>query len=53
MILTLLYPMNFGWARNDRRDSFDRIMIAQAMVEEMPFLSVDKVFDLYPIERVW
>jgi PIN domain nuclease of toxin-antitoxin system len=38
---------------NEHRDPFDRITIAQAMVEEMPFLSADKVFDLYPIERVW
>jgi PIN domain nuclease of toxin-antitoxin system len=38
---------------NEHRDPFDRIMIAQAMVEEMPFLSADKIFDLYPIERIW
>lgn len=38
---------------NQHRDPFDRIMIAQAIVEEMPFLSADKIFDLYPIERVW
>ncbi|MFM2303335.1 MAG: hypothetical protein RLZZ135_744 [Cyanobacteriota bacterium] len=38
---------------NEHRDPFDRIMIAQAMVEEMPFVSADKVFDLYPIERIW
>jgi PIN domain nuclease of toxin-antitoxin system len=38
---------------NEHRDPFDRIMIAQTMVEQMPFLSADKVFDLYPIERVW
>ena len=38
---------------NQHRDPFDRIMIAQAIVEKMPFLSADKVFDLYPIERVW
>jgi PIN domain nuclease of toxin-antitoxin system len=38
---------------NEHRDPFDRIMIAQAMVEKMPFLSADKVFDLYLIERVW
>jgi PIN domain nuclease of toxin-antitoxin system len=38
---------------NEHRDPFDRIMIAQAMVEKMPFLSADKVFDLYRIERVW
>jgi PIN domain nuclease of toxin-antitoxin system len=38
---------------NEHRDPFDRIMIAQAMVEKMPFLSAEKVFDLYWIERVW
>jgi PIN domain nuclease of toxin-antitoxin system len=38
---------------NEHRDPFDRIMLAQAMVEKMPFLSADKIFDLYPIERVW
>jgi PIN domain nuclease of toxin-antitoxin system len=38
---------------NEHRDPFDRIMIAQAMVEKMPFLSTEKVFDLYRIERVW
>jgi PIN domain nuclease of toxin-antitoxin system len=35
---------------NQHRDPFDRIMIAQAMVEQMQFLSADKVFDLYPID---
>jgi PIN domain nuclease of toxin-antitoxin system len=30
--------------------SFDRITIVQAMVEEMPFLSTNKVFDLDPID---
>ena len=35
------------------RDPFDRLIIAQAMVEEVPILSVDSAFDAYPIERLW
>lgn len=35
------------------RDPFDRILIAQALVENIPILSADKIFDAYPIRRVW
>ncbi len=35
------------------RDPFDRLIIAQAIVEEIPIVGVDEVFDLYPIERLW
>lgn len=51
--ITLAHIYALETLPNEHRDPFDRIMIAQAMVEEMPFLSADKVFDLYPIERVW
>lgn len=35
------------------RDPFDRILIAQSVVENIPILSADKIFDAYPIERLW
>jgi PIN domain nuclease of toxin-antitoxin system len=35
------------------RDPFDRILIAQSVVEKIPLLSADKIFDAYPIERLW
>ncbi|MDZ8258301.1 type II toxin-antitoxin system VapC family toxin [Nostoc sp. ChiQUE01b] len=35
------------------RDPFDRILIAQAIVEKMPLLSIDAVFDVYPVQRMW
>lgn len=35
------------------KDPFDRIIIAQATVEQISILSVDAVFDEYPINRVW
>ena len=35
------------------RDPFDRLIISQAMVEQIPVVGTDKVFDLYPIQRLW
>jgi len=35
------------------RDPFDRLLIAQAMVEAIPILSVDAAFDAYPVARLW
>jgi len=35
------------------RDPFDRLIIAQAIVEQMPVVSADPAFDAYPIERLW
>jgi PIN domain nuclease of toxin-antitoxin system len=35
------------------RDSFDRLLIAQAMVEKMPIVGIDKAFDAYPVTRLW
>jgi PIN domain nuclease of toxin-antitoxin system len=35
------------------RYPFDRLIIAQAMVERMPVLSADAIFDAYPIRRLW
>ena len=34
------------------RDPFDRILIAQAMVEAVPILTADHVFAHYPVERI-
>ena len=35
------------------RDPFDRLLIVQAMVEQIPILSVDAAFDAYPVTRLW
>lgn len=44
-VLTVL-PMH-------HRDPFDRLMIAQALVEQMPIVSNDSLFDAYGIQRLW
>jgi PIN domain nuclease of toxin-antitoxin system len=35
------------------RDPFDRLLIAQAVVEQIPILSNDPTFDAYPVTRLW
>lgn len=35
------------------RDPFDRLIIAQAVAENLPIISVDVKFDAYPVKRLW
>ncbi|OCQ95605.1 twitching motility protein PilT [Oscillatoriales cyanobacterium USR001] len=35
------------------KDPFDRLIVAQAMVEGIPILSKDSAFDAYSINRIW
>jgi PIN domain nuclease of toxin-antitoxin system len=35
------------------RDPFDRLLVAQATVEQMPIVSTDTTFDAYTIKRMW
>lgn len=35
------------------RDPFDRMLVAQALVEGVPIISSDEAFDTYGVERIW
>jgi PIN domain nuclease of toxin-antitoxin system len=35
------------------KDPFGRLLIAQAIVEGLPIISVDAAFDAYPVRRIW
>jgi len=35
------------------RDPFDRLLISQAQLEELPILTVDSQISQYPVEVVW
>ena len=35
------------------RDPFDRLLIAQATVEQLPIISADTAFDAYGVTRLW
>ncbi len=38
---------------NHHRDPFDRLLIAQAIVEDLPIVSADSAFDAYGVTRIW
>ncbi len=35
------------------RDPFDRMLIAQSLVEQMPIVSNEVIFDPYGVQRLW
>ena len=35
------------------RDPFDRLLIAQSLVEELPIVTNDGMFDAYAVQRIW
>lgn len=35
------------------RDPFDRLLIAQAIVTQLPIVSADSMFDRYSVQRLW
>jgi PIN domain nuclease of toxin-antitoxin system len=35
------------------KDPFDRLLIAQAIVERMPIVSNERLFDSFGVERIW
>ncbi len=35
------------------RDPFDRLLIAQAITEDIVLISADSLFSLYPVQRMW
>ena len=35
------------------RDPFDRLLIAQSIVEDVDIVSSDEIFDMYNIKRMW
>ncbi len=39
--------------RDNHRDPFDRLLIAQALNEHMPIVSRDDAFDAYGVTRLW
>ena len=42
-----------GGLAHHHRDPFDRIIVAQALVERIPVVSNDAMFDAYGVERLW
>jgi PIN domain nuclease of toxin-antitoxin system len=35
------------------KDPFDRLLISQAIIENLIILGVDSVFNSYPVQKIW
>lgn len=54
-VLPILLPhvLRLETLPSHHRDPFDRIILSQAIEEELPVVSIDKKFHLYPVEVLW
>lgn len=51
--ITLAHAIAAGKLDLAHRDPFDRLLIAQALVERVPIVSNDAVFDRFGVARIW
>jgi PIN domain nuclease of toxin-antitoxin system len=51
--ITVLHTFAVAKMPLHHRDPFDRIIIAQSLVEAMPLISGDPAFDQYGVTRLW
>jgi PIN domain nuclease of toxin-antitoxin system len=51
--VALDHALEAGNLPHHHRDPFDRMLVVQARMEEMPIISADPALDQYGIDRVW
>ena len=51
--ITIAHAELAGQLPFEHKDPFDRLLIAQSMIGNIPLVSNEKVFDKFGIERVW
>jgi PIN domain nuclease of toxin-antitoxin system len=51
--ITVEYADTLAALPEHHRDPFDRLQIAQALVEGVPIVSADQQFDPYGVRRIW
>lgn len=47
------HAQHAGSLQGPHKDPFDRMLIAQALLEGMPLVSNERAFDVYGVARVW
>jgi len=54
-LLSIEYAHVVRVARLPRRhgDPFDRLLVSQSLIENMPLVSQDSAFDAYGVKRIW
>lgn len=53
LAVSVPHALHAGMLPRHHADPFDRMIIAQSLVEDLPILSNDTVFDRYGVARIW
>lgn len=53
--LSVLMPhvLQINSLANFHKDPFDRLLIAQSLVEDIPIITVDSLIVQYPVKTIW
>jgi PIN domain nuclease of toxin-antitoxin system len=51
--ITLAHAHRAGAIKNSHRDPFDRMLAAQAELEDLPLVTLDSAFTQFPIRVLW
>ena len=51
--VSVLHAQRAGGLGGEHRDPFDRMLIAQAQLEDVAIISDDRIFDDYDVRRMW
>jgi PIN domain nuclease of toxin-antitoxin system len=51
--ISLVHPTSVEALLPHHKDPFDRLLVAQALVEGLPIVSIDVRLDPYGVNRLW
>ena len=51
--VSVAHAVRAGLLKGAHKDPFDRMLAAQALVEDVPILSNDRVLDQFSVQRLW
>lgn len=53
LAITMAHALTAGALTGSHRDPFDRMLIAQGQIEQLPIITSDRAFKNYPVELLW
>ncbi len=53
LAISVAHAQHAGTLPGPHRDPFDRMLIAQALLEDLVLVSIEAAFDIYGIQRLW
>ena len=53
LMITMEHALAAGTLPGPHRDPFDRMLIAQGQIEQLPIVTSDRAFKNYPVNLIW